>query len=197
MLAGSCMWKVCAEIQEELRKLQSLHTEDGVFWISYTDFTRAFNRLFVTQLFPPTWHQLTLHSGLQAIASRHHHSRNCFQLPGTVFGSANMHRCALQVGMGGPQGVQCMCTDERILLGAAIPNLELQLGNLANYCYVLVSKTPCFAMGDMYLNSSGLKRLDSWSSLQLETIMGAYGHLQESTCCMTLGSKVPESCHFQ
>ena len=38
--------------------------QDGsTFWMTYADFARTFNRFFITRLFPPTWHQLTLHSG--------------------------------------------------------------------------------------------------------------------------------------
>eukprot|EP00873_Tetraselmis_striata_P036137 jgi/Tetstr1/456401/TSEL_043135.t1 len=37
--------------------------DDGTFWISFWDFVASFNRVYVARLFPPSWHQLTLHSG--------------------------------------------------------------------------------------------------------------------------------------
>ena len=49
-----------AGIQAELQKLQASRGGKGTFWMSYEDFTTAFNRLYVIQLFPPSWHQLTL-----------------------------------------------------------------------------------------------------------------------------------------
>ncbi len=47
-----------------------------------SDFTRAFNRLYVCRRFPSTWHQLTLHSGWQGPSAGGPYFRsNALQLP--------------------------------------------------------------------------------------------------------------------
>ena len=47
-----------------MRDLLATLDDKATFWMLFTDFAHAFNRLFITRLFPPTWHQLTLHSGV-------------------------------------------------------------------------------------------------------------------------------------
>ena len=37
--------------------------------MTYADFARTFTRFLITRLFPPTWHQLTLHSGARSSIS--------------------------------------------------------------------------------------------------------------------------------
>jgi hypothetical protein len=44
--------------------------DKSTFWMSFTDFASAFNRFFITRLFPPSWHQLTLHAGTSTLAIR-------------------------------------------------------------------------------------------------------------------------------
>ncbi|KAF5833132.1 hypothetical protein DUNSADRAFT_10650 [Dunaliella salina] len=39
--------------------------DEAAFWMSYKDFIATFNRLHTCRLFPPHWHQLTLHCGWQ------------------------------------------------------------------------------------------------------------------------------------
>lgn len=136
----------CAELQDELKKLRSLHTEDGAFWISYTDFTRAFNRLYVTQLFPPTWHQLTLHSGVhidtiaptfwQSPCPRFRHWAIYFVLTFT-----SSHWTSLQDGTDALPVAQCMCKDDQTQRGVATHNSESQLDRQESSCCVSASKT--------------------------------------------------------
>ncbi|GFR44609.1 hypothetical protein Agub_g5892, partial [Astrephomene gubernaculifera] len=39
--------------------------DEATFWMPLRDFAAFFNRLHVCRMFPPTWHQLTLHCGWQ------------------------------------------------------------------------------------------------------------------------------------
>ncbi|GMH35385.1 hypothetical protein BSKO_03253 [Bryopsis sp. KO-2023] len=43
--------------------------DEGLFWIPYEDFIESFNRIYVNRLFPPFWHQLTLHCGWHGTAA--------------------------------------------------------------------------------------------------------------------------------
>lgn len=52
-----------AEVAEHIHELEHTFADKSTFWMSYEDFANAYNRLYVTRLFPPSWHQLTLHSG--------------------------------------------------------------------------------------------------------------------------------------
>ena len=46
-----------------LKDVEATLADPTTFWMAFEDFARAFNRFYITRLFPPAWHQLTLHSG--------------------------------------------------------------------------------------------------------------------------------------
>ncbi|MEW5306402.1 MAG: hypothetical protein WDW36_008868 [Sanguina aurantia] len=47
------------------REPRAVANDDSMFWMSYDDFVQVFSRVHVCRLFPPSWHQLTLHCGWQ------------------------------------------------------------------------------------------------------------------------------------
>lgn len=59
-----------AELKAEADELVGAGEDKSMFWMSYLDFCKAFNRFYITRLFPPTWQQLTLHSGAHHAISR-------------------------------------------------------------------------------------------------------------------------------
>jgi len=66
--AGSYEWSAPAA-QPLMPLFAATMQDDATFWISYRDFTSFFTRLYACRLFPPTWHQLTLHCGWQGASA--------------------------------------------------------------------------------------------------------------------------------
>mmetsp|Transcript_4340 Transcript_4340/g.11784 ORF Transcript_4340/g.11784 Transcript_4340/m.11784 type:complete len:896 (-) Transcript_4340:395-3082(-) len=67
---GSEQWQIpeAQALEKELAAAPSSRLgapDEAAFWMSYKDFIATFNRLHTCRLFPPHWHQLTLHCGWQ------------------------------------------------------------------------------------------------------------------------------------
>ncbi|KAG2495537.1 hypothetical protein HYH03_006480 [Edaphochlamys debaryana] len=61
---GSPEWEQPA-MGPHLDSFAATWEDEATFWMPYEAFTAFFNRLHVCRMFPPTWHQLTLHCGWQ------------------------------------------------------------------------------------------------------------------------------------
>ncbi|KAJ9524597.1 hypothetical protein QJQ45_024188 [Haematococcus lacustris] len=61
--SGSPEWGSSRDAQALAAELAAGQQDEAVFWMSFSDFTTVFNRLYVCRLFPPCWHCLTLHCG--------------------------------------------------------------------------------------------------------------------------------------
>ncbi|KXZ50588.1 hypothetical protein GPECTOR_16g763 [Gonium pectorale] len=65
--------------------------DEATFWMPFEEFAAFFNRLHVCRMFPPTWHQLTLHCGWQGPSAGGPYlaapSESTFGPPGSTSGS--------------------------------------------------------------------------------------------------------------
>ncbi|KAG2449615.1 hypothetical protein HYH02_005148 [Chlamydomonas schloesseri] len=61
---GSAEWDYPA-VAGKLDSFAASLEDEATFWMPFADFVAFFNRLHVCRMFPPTWHQLTLHCGWQ------------------------------------------------------------------------------------------------------------------------------------
>ncbi len=76
---GSAEWEFPAAAPR-LAELEEAMEDEATFFMPFDAFVAFFNRLHVCRLFPPTWHQLTLHCGWQVRARggcAASHSRRC------------------------------------------------------------------------------------------------------------------------
>ncbi|MEW5315943.1 MAG: hypothetical protein WDW38_007338 [Sanguina aurantia] len=62
---GSPEWERHAGLPHGAALHKAVANDDSMFWMSYDDFVQVFSRVHVCRLFPPSWHQLTLHCGWQ------------------------------------------------------------------------------------------------------------------------------------
>ncbi|GLI63404.1 hypothetical protein VaNZ11_006368 [Volvox africanus] len=61
---GSPQWDIPA-VAPHLESFRTTWDDEATFWMPFADFAALFNRIHVCRMFPPTWHQLTLHCGWQ------------------------------------------------------------------------------------------------------------------------------------
>ncbi|EFJ41862.1 hypothetical protein VOLCADRAFT_98154 [Volvox carteri f. nagariensis] len=61
---GSPQWDIPA-VASHLEAFRATWDDEATFWMPFADFAAIFNRIHVCRMFPPSWHQLTLHCGWQ------------------------------------------------------------------------------------------------------------------------------------